>query len=163
MPTNPQQLHSTLAEIKTLVSTGQTDEAIKRLAILCLQVSPGDEHSKTIGDLYSLLGYHAMAGRYWYLLNDKTDQMLLACEEFERSLGNNPHLISEAVGGFHSANPKQKEIFDTGMRFYRDNTPREDAPRTCGRTIGLFGCSLVIVILLVIFKSGIDALMIQFR
>jgi hypothetical protein len=32
-----------------------------------------------------------MAGRYWYLEENKTPEMVKACIEFEKSMGNDPN------------------------------------------------------------------------
>lgn len=35
-----------------------------------------------------------MAGRYWYLEENKTSEMVKACNEFEKSMGNDPNRIT---------------------------------------------------------------------
>ncbi|MFO0884108.1 MAG: DUF6584 family protein [Pirellulales bacterium] len=84
-----------LQEIETLVSTGELQKARQQLAALSHRTLPGNRYSKEIGDLYANLGCKAMAGRYWYLLENPTEEMLSARQEFEHSLGNNPGLIHQ--------------------------------------------------------------------
>ena len=38
-----------------------------------------------------------MAGRYWYLEKDKTSEMVKACTLFEKSFGNDPIRIAQAL------------------------------------------------------------------
>lgn len=84
-----------LQEIGTLVSTGELQKARQQLAALSHRTLPGNRYSKEIGDLYAKLGCQAMAGRYWYLLEKPTEEMLSARQEFEHSLGNSPGLIHD--------------------------------------------------------------------
>jgi hypothetical protein len=44
----------------------------------------------TLGQVYWELRYPSMAGRYWYLEEEKTPDMTAACLLFERSCGGNP-------------------------------------------------------------------------
>ncbi|WP_076756417.1 DUF6584 family protein [Edaphobacillus lindanitolerans] len=52
---------------------------------------------RRLGDVYHLLQYPAMAGRYWYLELDKTADMVSACSEFEKAMGKDPVRIARAV------------------------------------------------------------------
>lgn len=38
-----------------------------------------------------------MAGRYWYLEKNKTPEMIKACIQFEKTMGNDPFLIARAL------------------------------------------------------------------
>jgi hypothetical protein len=38
-----------------------------------------------------------MAGQYWYLEKNKTPEMIKACLQFEKSMGNDPIRISRAL------------------------------------------------------------------
>ena len=105
------RLETDLAAIRTVMASGQLKDAERMLAGVSLNVSPASEFSKRIGDLYLQLGFPVMAGRYWYLLDDKSDRMLAACNEFERSLGNNPVLIAEAIGWLSAFSPYAKARF----------------------------------------------------
>jgi hypothetical protein len=50
-----------------------------------------------LGQVYWELQYPAMAGRYWYLEQDKTPAMADACRSFERSCGDDPAKLLLAV------------------------------------------------------------------
>lgn len=84
-----------LREIKALISAGELPKARQQLTALSSRSRPGQSYSKEIGELYAKLGCQAMAGRYWYLLENPTEEMLSARQEFEHSLGNNPGLIHD--------------------------------------------------------------------
>ncbi|MGE8001869.1 DUF6584 family protein [Lysinibacillus sp. NPDC093216] len=55
------------------------------------------ELRKKLGDIYFELKYPAMAGRYWYLEENKTPLMVHACIEFEKSMGNDINNIARAL------------------------------------------------------------------
>lgn len=48
-----------------------------------------------IAEIYYQAKFLALAGKYWYLEENKTDIMKSACAEFEKSRGNNPLAILE--------------------------------------------------------------------
>ncbi|MED3728456.1 DUF6584 family protein [Priestia filamentosa] len=52
---------------------------------------------KKLGDIYFLLKYPDMAGRYWYLEENKTPEMVEACLQFEKSMGNDPIAIAKGL------------------------------------------------------------------
>jgi hypothetical protein len=50
-----------------------------------------------LGDVYWALQYPERAGRYWYLEEDKSPEMLAACRSFERACGDDPLQILFAL------------------------------------------------------------------
>jgi len=52
---------------------------------------------RKLGDIFWHLQYPAMAGRYWYLEEQKTPDMAAACQAFERSCGDDPLQILLAL------------------------------------------------------------------
>ncbi|RAS83558.1 DUF6584 family protein [Priestia endophytica] len=52
---------------------------------------------KKLGDIYFLLKYPDMAGRYWYLEENKTPEMVEACLQFKKSMGNDPIAIAKGL------------------------------------------------------------------
>lgn len=52
---------------------------------------------RKLGDVYDKLQYPAMAGRYWYLEENKTPAMMAACELYEKSCGNDSLQILRAL------------------------------------------------------------------
>lgn len=55
------------------------------------------ELRRKLGDIYFKLKYPSMAGRYWYLEKNKTPEMIKACIQFEKTMGNDPFLIAKAL------------------------------------------------------------------
>lgn len=96
---------------------------------------------------------------YWYLLDDKSDRMLAACGEFERSLGNNPVLIAEAIGWLSTFSPYAKARFqdlhekarELRRTYQYDVTP----PRGWPDRVALLGCGIACFIAIFIFGMGI--------
>jgi hypothetical protein len=155
------RLEAELAAITNAIAAGQLEDAIRMLVAIPLHVSPGSEFSQQIGDLYLELGLTAMAGRYWYLLEDKSDQMVIACEEFERSLGHNPCLISDAmgVGWCPERSPYAKarltELLVQAKRFRREYWYDAKPPRGWRDRACLLGCAIVSFIVMFVFVMGI--------
>lgn len=52
---------------------------------------------RQLGEIYWQLQYPAMAGRYWYLEEDKSPEMINACKTFEHSCGNNSYQILRSL------------------------------------------------------------------
>ncbi|MFC2046396.1 DUF6584 family protein [Chloroflexota bacterium] len=50
-----------------------------------------------LGQAYWHLQYPSMAGRYWYLEEEKSPTMTAACQAFERSCGNDPVKVLHAL------------------------------------------------------------------
>lgn len=92
------RLQGELAEIRRLLDSGDVDAARDRMAGAPVNFTPLGDFARQVGDLYWDLGYPTLAGRYWYREAEKTPEMLAACAEFERSCGDNPMLIAEALG-----------------------------------------------------------------
>jgi hypothetical protein len=155
------RLETDLNAVRSAIASGQRENAEEMLAGIALNTTPAGQFSREIGDLYGELGFPAMAGRYWYLLDDKSDEMLAACKEFERSLGNNPVLIIEACG-YPGALPHAKEmskgvdeLHEKATEF--DRKYRYDVRLRTGwrdRIAGL-GCAVVACVLIYIFVAGI--------
>lgn len=55
------------------------------------------ELRRKLGNIYFTLKYPSMAGRYWYLEKNKTPEMIQACIQFEKTMGNDPFLIARAL------------------------------------------------------------------
>jgi hypothetical protein len=153
------RLEADLAAITQAIDAGQLEDAKRILVGIPQHVSLGSKFSQQIGDLYLELGFPAMAGRYWYLLEDKSDRMITACEEFERSLGYNPCLISEAMGWCPDlspyANARLTELRQKAESYRRQygyaGKPRGGwRDRAC-----LLGCALMSFVFVFVFVMGI--------
>jgi hypothetical protein len=161
------KLETDLAAIRAAIANGEVDEATWRMRGIALNISPGTRLSKEIGDLFWELGFPTMAGRYWYLIENKSDQMIAACAEFEHSLGNTPTLIADALGWTANPSPFAKERLDELRRqasdfrreYLYDVIPR----RGIRGRVALLGCSIVGFIIMFIFISGIMFITTWFR
>ncbi len=86
-----------LRRIEEDIAAGDYGKARDRLHGL-LATYPNDlTLRRKLGDLYWQLRYPAMAGRYWYLEEQKTPDMVAACQAFERSCGHDPLQILLAL------------------------------------------------------------------
>jgi hypothetical protein len=167
MPSLEQKLDADLAAIRRAISDGNAEEAKAKIRSVSLNVSPGSRLTKEIGELYLELGFSAMAGRYWYLLEDKSDQMIAACEEFERSLGNSPVLIMETLGWCPErssyATAKMDELRDRAKVFRRQHHYNMKPTRDMWDRVALVGCGVVGFVLLFVFIAGIMFIVTWFR
>jgi hypothetical protein len=90
-------LEKTLARVEQDIAAGNFGKARDRLHGL-LAARPNDlELRRRLGGVYRELQYPAMAGRYWYLEEDKSPEMEAAAREFEKACGSNPVLILQAL------------------------------------------------------------------
>ena len=164
--TDPRErLETDLAAIRAAIAAGQLEEARTMIAGVALNAPSHSEWSKQIGELYLELGFPCMAGRYWYLLQDQSDQMIDACKEFERSLANNPVLILNAIGWVENPdwveNPSphaKATMLDVHNKatVLRQKYQYPCGPGTkWGNRLVLLGCGLVGFMLLFIFFLGI--------
>lgn len=159
MSETTERLEALLAAITTAIAAGKLDDAKQMSVAIPQYVSPGCEMSQQIGDLYLELGLTAMAGRYWYLLEDKSDQMVIACEEFERSLGHNPRLILEAMGWCRERSPYAKarttELLKQAYRIRREHQHETRPARGWRDRAFLLGCAVVSFAIMFVFVMGI--------
>jgi hypothetical protein len=52
---------------------------------------------RKLGDVYWKLQYPAMAGRYWYIEENKSPEMVIACKAFESEFSNDPMQMLFAI------------------------------------------------------------------
>ncbi|MEN1937895.1 DUF6584 family protein [Paenibacillus sp. 102] len=87
----------TLIKIEKDIENHNLGKARERLHGL-IQSYPDDlSLRKKLGDIYFRLQYPTMAGRYWYLEENKTPEMIQACQQFEKAMGNSPDEIVRAL------------------------------------------------------------------
>ncbi|WP_299834251.1 DUF6584 family protein [uncultured Metabacillus sp.] len=88
---------NTLKKIEEDILKNDLGKARDRLHGL-ISTYPNDlELRKKLGEIYFELKHPSMAGRYWYLEENKTPEMVKACIEFEKSMGNDPIRIARAL------------------------------------------------------------------
>jgi len=150
-----ERLEADLAAIRDAISADQFEEATKMLRGVPLNCSPGSTHAQEIGDLFMELGFPAMAGRYWYLSENKTDRMIAACQEFEDSLCNSPILIIEALGWRSNPSPSAKARLDELHRQakdFRQEYQYDVKPsKGLGDRVALLGCAILGFVRMFIF------------
>ena len=87
-------IEQTLKKIEYDISTENCRRARDRLHGLILTYPDNLSLRRKLGDIYWKLQYPEMAGRYWYLEEDKSPTMTTACAVFERTFGNDPlHIL----------------------------------------------------------------------
>ncbi len=162
-----QRLEADLAAIRAAIANGQVEEATRKMLAVALNVPPGTRLSQEIGDLYLELGFPEMAGRYWYLIESKSDQMIAACEEFEHSLGNTPTLIIHALGCPANPSPfvraRLAELHQQAQDFRREYQYYVEPERGLRDRVALLGCAIVGAIVMFIFISGVWFISTWFR
>ena len=90
-------IEKTLKAIDADIAVGDFGKARDRLHGL-LATYPDDlALRRRLGDVYWRLQHPAMADRYWYLEENKTPDMIVACAAFEQSFGNDPFHILLAL------------------------------------------------------------------
>jgi hypothetical protein len=102
---------TTLARIEHEIANGDLGKARDRLHGLVAGYPDDLTLRERLGDVYWRLQYPAMAGRYWYLVQERSPEMELACQAFERACGGEAsHLLRalrfkgnlETIGGTHA-------------------------------------------------------------
>ena len=87
----------TLERIHQEIENGDIGNARDRLNGLIKSYPDDLSIRKLLGDLYWQMQMPTMAGRYWYLEEEKDENMLMACECFEKHFGNNPDYLLRAI------------------------------------------------------------------
>ena len=159
-------LAAELNAISADFSTGRIDEAHARLQRIVMLGNPTSSSAKELGNACAKLGYSALAGRFWYLLEDKTAEMVSACREFERSCGDNPGLIRYSLmtrlPTTDFAKQKLQELKVSAEPLEEEHRALIDGPKTIGRWLRerlvLVGCASVLFVLLFVFVAGIMAI-----
>lgn len=149
-----------LAELRTLVDSDRRDEAAKLLRQLALDRFIHSDQSREMGDLCARLGFTVLAGRYWYLEEQKTPEMLAACREFERSCGENPLMIASSCGYINAPSnsyPQRRlqELFLQAEAIRNRDKELGRTPRVwIDRVLG-FGCLLICAAMVIVFLIGL--------
>lgn len=80
----------TLNRIEGDIASGDYGKARDRLHGLIATYPDALTLRRRLGDVYRQLQHPAMAGRYWYLEEDRSPEMDAACGAFEQSCGDDP-------------------------------------------------------------------------
>ena len=87
----------TLRRIEREIEAGDWGKARDRLHGLLVTYPDDLTLRRRLGEVYGQLHYPAMAGRYWYLEEDRTPEMDRACAAFERACGHDAAQILMAL------------------------------------------------------------------
>jgi hypothetical protein len=90
-------LEQTLERIEHDIRRGDLGKARDRLHGLIVSYPDNLDLRKQLGGVYWRLQLPEMAGRYWYLIEEKDQNMLSACKRFEAQFGNDPAKILFAI------------------------------------------------------------------
>ena len=83
-------IEQTLTKIEQDIEASDYGKARDRLHGLIVAYPDNLALRRKLGDIYWKLQYPHMAGRYWYLEEERSPTMITACTVFERSCGNDP-------------------------------------------------------------------------
>jgi len=83
--------------IKQDFDAGDFEKARDRLHGLVNSHPEDLELRLALGDVYARLGDFERAGQYWYLAENKTQEMLDACAAFEKACGKHPPTIAKRL------------------------------------------------------------------
>ncbi|MBT2701193.1 DNA helicase [Bacillus sp. ISL-40] len=139
----------TLKKIEEDIKNDDLGKARDRLHGL-ISTNPNElELRRKLGDIYFLLKYPSMAGRYWYLEENKTPEMVKACAAFEKSEGNDPSRISTALK--FKGNPEiiQKLQLNQGYSPIKDKVKEklvEEPTETLGDKLVTIGCISILIL-----------------
>lgn len=90
-------LDETLYKIQCDLEAGNFGKARDRLHGLLSSYPNNLDIRRRLGLVYWDLKYPVNAGRYWYLQETKTPEMIKACKEFEENCGNHPFQILRSL------------------------------------------------------------------
>jgi hypothetical protein len=87
----------TLNRIEGDIASGNYGKARDRLHGLIATYPNALTLRRRLGDVYVQLQYPAMAGRYWYLEEDRSPEMDAACRVFEKACSDDPVQMLRAL------------------------------------------------------------------
>ena len=90
-------LAQTLERVQEDIRAGDYGKASARLHGLIGSYPDNLDLRRQLGEVYWKLQLPAMAGRYWYLVEEKDERMQAACKQFEDAFGNDPFRLLSAL------------------------------------------------------------------
>jgi hypothetical protein len=116
-----------------------------------------------LGDIYSALKYPSMAGRYWYLEKNKTPEMIKACIQFEKSMGNDPIRIARALKFKGDSEILKRlqldQVISPIQNKVKENLLEEPDDLLKDKLV-IFGCFSIIILTIIFALIGVYALFI---
>ena len=102
-----------------------------------------------------------MAGRYWYLEKNKTPEMVEACIQFEKNMGNDPVRIARALkfkGDSEIINRLQLNQEISPLQYKVKEKLTEEPDDTLGDKLVTIGCITILILIILFTLIGIYAL-----
>ncbi|MGD9724611.1 MAG: DUF6584 family protein [Pirellulales bacterium] len=167
-------VESDLAVVERHLAAGQLEQARQAMATIQLNCRPAiydPRHfnavlAKRVGAAWHVLGYEAMAGYYWYWVDDESPEVVAARREFERSCGDLPLRVFELIGLNPNLVPKDNPriaAMATMVAEYRAANRSRIMTKSPGDRIALVGCAVVASAIVFVLALGIGALIGLFR
>ncbi|CAH0294920.1 hypothetical protein SRABI133_04366 [Peribacillus simplex] len=101
-----------------------------------------------------------MAGRYWYLEKNKTPEMIEACIQFEKSMGNDPIGIARVLkfkGNSEIINRLQNQAISPIQNKVKEKLT-EEPDETLEDKIFTIGCITILILIIFFTLIGIYTL-----
>jgi len=118
-------VQTTLTKVELDIASGNLGEARDRLHGLVSSYPYDLSLRSRLAEVYWRLQYPAMAGRYWYLKEDKSSEMVAACRQFERSCGGDPLIMLQALRFRGDIDPIRETYAGRLLLDLRDRAKRE--------------------------------------
>ncbi|WP_141432463.1 DUF6584 family protein [Bacillus sp. 03113] len=153
----------TLKKIEEDIDKNDLGKARDRLHGLISTYPNELELRRKLGDIYSELKYPSMAGRYWYLEMNKTPEMVKACIQFEKSMGNDPIRVARALkfkGDREILKRLQlDQVISPIQNKVKENLQEEPEPEDpLKNKLIIFGCFSIIILTIIFALIGVYAL-----
>jgi hypothetical protein len=162
--------HDTLRKIEEDIAGKDYGKARTRLHSLIASYPDDLDLRKMLGDVYLHLDYPEMAGRYWFLVEDKTPEMQAACDLFARTARNSEGILRRLKfkGDLNALdNPYATSVLlslhnETGIRLPRHPTGADDAVTPHALKAGrlehrviTYGCATIVGLILLFAVIGL--------
>lgn len=116
---------------------------------------------RKLGDIYFALKYPSMAGRYWYLEKNKSPEMVKACIQFEKSMGNDPIRIGRAIKFKGDSEILKRlqldQVISPIQNKVKENLLEEPEDPFKDKVV-IFGCFSIIILTIIFALIGVYAL-----
>ncbi|MFJ8102170.1 DUF6584 family protein [Lysinibacillus sp. NPDC096212] len=151
------KISKTLKGIEEDIKNDDLGKARDRLHGLISTFPNELELRKKLGDIYFELKYPAMAGRYWYLEENKTPLMVHACIEFEKSMGNDINNIARALKYKGDIELLKGMELDPALLYkVKEKLVEEpDVPIEGKQNWIIFGCLSIIILIFIFALVGV--------
>ena len=116
---------------------------------------------RKLGDIYMALKYPSMAGRYWYLEKNKSPEMVKACIQFEKSMGNDPIRIGRAIKFKGDSEVLKRLQLDQVISPIQNKVKEnllEEPEDPFKEKLVIFGCFSIIILTIIFALIGVYAL-----